>query len=46
MTVIRLPYLALLLAIVLVVVLRDLLKDLYSTPRPGSDDTVASPAAL
>jgi Gpi18-like mannosyltransferase len=46
MTVIRLPYLALLLAIVLIVVLRDLLKDLYPTPRPGSEDTVASPATL
>jgi len=46
MTVIRLPYLALLLAIVLIVVLRDLLKDLYSTPQPGSGGTVDDPAVL
>lgn len=46
MTVVRLPYLALLLAIVLIVVLRDLCKDLYPKPQPGSGETVISPAAL
>jgi len=46
MTVIKLPYLAVLLAVVLVVVLRDLCKDLYPTPQARSDETVASPAAL
>lgn len=35
MTVISLPYLALLLAIVLIVVLVDLFKDLYPTPPPA-----------
>ena len=34
-TVIKLPYLALLMAMVLVLVLVDLFKDLYRTPRPG-----------
>ena len=37
MTVIPLPYLALLLAIVLIVVLVDLLKALYPTPQPNSN---------
>lgn len=35
MTVIKLPYLALLLAIVLIIVLVDLAKDLYRNPRPA-----------
>ena len=35
MTVIKLPYLALLLAIVLIVVLVDLFKDLYRAPKPS-----------
>ena len=34
-TVIKLPYLALLMAMVLVLVLVDLFKDLYRTPQPG-----------
>jgi len=40
MTVISLPYLALLLAIVLVVVLRDLLKDLYPSPDPRAKEVM------
>jgi hypothetical protein len=43
MTVIRLPYLALLLAIVLVIVLRDLCKDLYRSPQLAPSETDASP---
>jgi Gpi18-like mannosyltransferase len=39
MTVIKLPYLALLLAIVLIIVLVDLGKDLYRTPKPVLTDT-------
>jgi Gpi18-like mannosyltransferase len=45
MTVIKLPYLALLLAVVLIVVLVDLFKDLYQTPQHSSNETTASPAA-
>jgi hypothetical protein len=45
MTVIALPYLALLLAVILVLVLVDLLKDLYPTPQPSSSEADASPAA-
>jgi Gpi18-like mannosyltransferase len=43
MTVIKLPYLALLLAVILVVVLVDLFKDLYQTPQPSLSETNASP---
>jgi Gpi18-like mannosyltransferase len=42
MTVIKLPYLALLLAVVLIVVLRDLCKDLYPTLPPPLSETDAS----
>jgi hypothetical protein len=45
MTVIKLPYLALLLAVVLIVVLVDLFKDLYRAPQLSSNETGASPAA-
>jgi Gpi18-like mannosyltransferase len=43
MTVIQLPYLALLLAIVLILVFVDLCKDLYQTPQPSLSETDASP---
>jgi Gpi18-like mannosyltransferase len=43
MSVIKLPYLALLLAVVLIVVLVDLCKDLYQTRPPSLSETVASP---
>jgi Gpi18-like mannosyltransferase len=43
MTVIQLPYLALLLASVLIVVLVDLCKDLYQSPRPSLSETDALP---
>jgi len=39
MTVIKLPYLALLLAIVLIIVLADLFKDLYRAPKPVLTET-------
>jgi len=42
-TVIKLPYLALLMAIVLVIVLVDLFKDLYRTPQPASNERDDSP---
>jgi Gpi18-like mannosyltransferase len=42
MTVIKLPYLALLLAIVLILVLRDLCKNLYPTSPPSLSETDAS----
>ena len=44
MTVITLPYLALLLAVILILVLVDLFRDLYQTPQPGSSEADASPA--
>jgi Gpi18-like mannosyltransferase len=46
MTVIRLPYLALLLAIVLIVVLRDLSKELYPPAPPGLREMESGPAKL
>jgi Gpi18-like mannosyltransferase len=45
MTVIKLPYLALLLAVVLIIVLVDLFKDLYPTPQPSLSETAASSGA-
>jgi Gpi18-like mannosyltransferase len=45
MTVIKLPYLALLLAAVLIIVLVDLFRDLYLAPPTSSNEKDASPAA-
>jgi Gpi18-like mannosyltransferase len=45
MTVIKLPYLALLLAVVLIIVLVDLCKELYQTGPPSLSETNASPRA-
>jgi Gpi18-like mannosyltransferase len=44
MTVVKLPYLALLLAVVLIIVLVDLFKDLYRAPKPVFTEPDASSA--
>jgi hypothetical protein len=43
--VIKLPYLALLLAVVLIIVLVDLCKELYRTRPPSFSEANASPQA-